>query len=586
MPRPAGASSPNWTITDYRRLAMLITAITVGLASGSNYVYSGYAPQLASQLHITSTQVNLVGLAGNVGMYLSGPLWGKIVDARGSRIPLLIAGLLNLAGYSLLHAFYTGTIPIRSAPGSPVLPINFTLMCLTLTMTGFGGSAGLSASMNAVAKSYPDATRASASGMVLAGFGLSAFMFSTLGQKIYHGEAGGLLFLLTIGTSAPMLIGSFIVRAIPSEAAGAGLGEGYSPIRMEAGASDEDIATRDSYESPSLRVTRSNSLELSRSISPPRGRAPHTHAHFADPTSGSTTPSKLPSHIRSSSFASLSPTAISLQPMDLLFSLDFGILFATLALLCGMGLMYINNVGTVALVLGRKGEWGYDSREISRWQAKQVGTVSIWNCLGRIFGGLGSDLCKSKLKMRRVSRLCLWGPETRDKCLPSYQVWFLPIIAMAFILAQQLALHVTSVEHLWIVSTILGFAYGALFNVLPMLTLEYFGMAHFSQNWGWTCVAPIIGGNLFNIVFGRVYDSNTVNEPSELGLEYGAELIRSVLKRGGVSLPGDTHDCLLGVPCYATAFKVSTWGAVIALMLSVWVGIRKERQSRQRRREL
>jgi hypothetical protein len=36
--------------------------------------FPGYAPQLATQLHISSTQVNLVGLAGNLGMYLSGPL--------------------------------------------------------------------------------------------------------------------------------------------------------------------------------------------------------------------------------------------------------------------------------------------------------------------------------------------------------------------------------------------------------------------------------------------------------------------------------------------------------------------------------
>jgi hypothetical protein len=44
------------------------------VSSGSNYVYSAYAPQLATQLVISSTQVNLIGLAGNLGMYLTGPL--------------------------------------------------------------------------------------------------------------------------------------------------------------------------------------------------------------------------------------------------------------------------------------------------------------------------------------------------------------------------------------------------------------------------------------------------------------------------------------------------------------------------------
>lgn len=30
------------------------------------------------------------------------------------------------------------------------------------------------------------------------------------------------------------------------------------------------------------------------------------------------------------------------------------------------------------------------------------------------------------------------------------------------------------------------------------------------QNWGWTAIAPVIGGNVFNLLFGRIYDSNTV----------------------------------------------------------------------------
>lgn len=54
--------------------------------SGSNYVYSAYAPQLATELHISSTTVNLIGLAGNLGMYITGPVWGKIVDTRGQRM--------------------------------------------------------------------------------------------------------------------------------------------------------------------------------------------------------------------------------------------------------------------------------------------------------------------------------------------------------------------------------------------------------------------------------------------------------------------------------------------------------------------
>lgn len=49
-------------------------------------------------------------------------------------------------------------------------------------------------------------------------------------------------------------------------------------------------------------------------------------------------------------------------------------------------------------------------------------------------------------------------------------------MALLFMLSQTVALFTTHVESLWIVSTLLGLAYGCLFNVLPMLVLEWFGM--------------------------------------------------------------------------------------------------------------
>jgi hypothetical protein len=96
-----------------------------------------------------------------------------------------------------------------------------------------------------------------------------------------------------------------------------------------------------------------------------------------------------------------------------------------------------------------------------------------------------------------------------------------------------------------------------------------------SQNYGWICVAPVIGGNTFNLLFGRVHDSNTVSgldfgglDSSDSGstnplacssslacssrcdpLTYGqvgkiGSPHAGLEKRGGVSLPDDgSHDC-------------------------------------------
>jgi hypothetical protein len=238
-------------------------------------------------------------------------------------------------------------------------------------LTGCGGSAGLSSAVNAVAKSFPDKTRASATGTVLAGFGLSAFLFSTIGHALYGGDAGGLLLLLAFGTGLPMFIGSFIVRPVPIRESEGEVG--YERVGMEDDDGDFDVRQR----------SRTTSLDLVRSRSPiPRGRQAQSHAHAHFPTDlANPSPSKT---IRS---ASLPPSMFAFTPYELISQTDFWILFVVLALLCGTGLMYINNAGTVALALARQGKAEYDKRKISAWQAKQVGTVSVWNCAGRILGG-------------------------------------------------------------------------------------------------------------------------------------------------------------------------------------------------------
>lgn len=69
-----------------RKLLSLGGSVLVSLSAGSNYAFSSFAPQLQESLHLTSTQLNVVGVLGNMGVYLSGPLWGKYVDKHGPKV--------------------------------------------------------------------------------------------------------------------------------------------------------------------------------------------------------------------------------------------------------------------------------------------------------------------------------------------------------------------------------------------------------------------------------------------------------------------------------------------------------------------
>lgn len=90
------------------------------------------------------------------------------------------------------------------------------------------------------------------------------------------------------------------------------------------------------------------------------------------------------------------------------------------------------------------------------------------------------------------------------------QIWFLCLTSSIFILSQISAQRVHNITHLWRVSAALGFGYGTMFSLLPIVVLEWFGLAHFAQNWGYVSMAPAVGGNLANFMFGRIYDSHVV----------------------------------------------------------------------------
>ena len=57
--------------------------------------------------------------------------------------------------------------------------------------------------------------RASATGLVISGYGLSAFLFSTISHIFFADSASPLLLVLSLGSSFPMILGFFFVRPIP-----------------------------------------------------------------------------------------------------------------------------------------------------------------------------------------------------------------------------------------------------------------------------------------------------------------------------------------------------------------------------------
>ncbi|KAI0092889.1 major facilitator superfamily domain-containing protein [Irpex rosettiformis] len=555
---PHSISTPPPAVFSTPRIATLFTSLLVSLASGTNYVFSAYGPQLSSRLHLSHTQQNIVGLAGNIGVYSTAPIWGRIVDTKGPK-PLLVLGFVSLLiGYNGIRFFYDAGLPEGVTDLSLIA---FCTLVVCSFLTGIGGNGGLASAMNATAKSFPDGARATVTGLVISGFGLSAFLFSSIAHVIFPGNTSDFLLLLAIGTSLPMVLGFFFIRPIPLPH------HEYSHVPDTIDETDDAIFSVETPPPYRGDHSRTNLLDSSPDagsyvdeeeeldeVEDLSSRSPIGYVPTGE-TGVALSPARTGTsrHRSRSSFSSRHREAgkvgagvPNVRGKALAVSKMFWVLFVTTSLLSGTGLMYINNVGSISQALFAKGDPEFDEKKASQWQATQVSAVSIANCLGRVFIGVVADFTKNNLHKPRS--------------------WCMVLVSSMFIVSQVAVYNIDDVRNLWKGSALLGLAYGGLFGLFPTLVIEWFGLAHFSENWGFVSLSPLIGGNVFSIAFGRNLDAHAPSEPQD-----------------ALTLPNSdaSHQCLLGRECYASSLLMTIAACSTALLLSLYAGWRDYRQAKR-----
>ena len=91
--------------------------------------------------------------------------------------------------------------------------------------------------------------------------------------------------------------------------------------------------------------------------------------------------------------------------------------------------------------------------------------------------------------------------------------------------------------------------------------IEYFLSAHFSENWGYLSLSPIVAGNLFSLIFGRNLD--TRSSPAH----------DAVLNTPPIDVYS-APQCLQGLNCYRDTIYLTILTAFFAILLSIWAGYR------------
>jgi hypothetical protein len=85
-----------------------------------------------------------------VGVYSTAPPLGKLVDAKGPRIPLVLGLVFTSVGYFGIKAIFD------AGSGEPISTLTLVALISCSYMTGAGGNGGLTAAVNTVARSFPD----------------------------------------------------------------------------------------------------------------------------------------------------------------------------------------------------------------------------------------------------------------------------------------------------------------------------------------------------------------------------------------------------------------------------------------------
>ncbi|PLB55743.1 MFS general substrate transporter [Aspergillus steynii IBT 23096] len=525
-----------------RRIVSVIAGTLVALACGTNYAYSAWAPQFSHRMKITSTETNFIGAAGNLGMYASGIPLGLLTDAKGPRLTTFIGAIALGIGYYPIYSAY------EHGQGS----LGVGLLSFFAFLTGFGSSSAFSASIKTAASNFPT-HRGTATAFPLAAFGLSAFFWSTISAVIFKDDTGRFLLLLAIGTCILNLISIPMIQIVPPYEPYASVSRGRSPgvesrrllktkpSDLRSNHDDSDLAGTQSSTAfdapPSSHHERSPSAASNTHALPgPKSDLDETSSLVSKANSRNSRDSH--DHDADDDDDALSDVAPDsphpdIRGLAMLPRIEFWQLFLTMALLSGIGLMTINNIGNSTKALWKYYDDSASSKFIQQRQVMHVSVLSFGNFIGRLSSGIGSDVLVKKLDMSRF--------------------WCLFISAVVFTLTQLAGSTISNPHQLVVVSGFTGVAYGFLFGVFPSLVAHTFGIGGLSQNWGVMTLAPVFSGNVFNLLYGSIFDRHSV-----------------------VGDDGD-RDCPDGLGCYQAAYYTTFFSGLAGVIVCLWSIVREKR---------
>ncbi|KAJ3150496.1 hypothetical protein HDU86_006373 [Geranomyces michiganensis] len=151
---------------------------------GTLYLFSAYAPTLG----YSSTETSLIASAGGAGMYLFGPVAGRVGEILGGRRLAFLSAIFLGFGYWLLAFAFRWQA-------------SFALAACAYFFVGLGSCTSYNAAVSTILDTFPVQKHGAAVGLLASAFGLSGFLFSQVSKLFLtaEGDLETFRFLFCVG---------------------------------------------------------------------------------------------------------------------------------------------------------------------------------------------------------------------------------------------------------------------------------------------------------------------------------------------------------------------------------------------------
>lgn len=523
-----------------KRNISFITAIAAALCAGSITAFSLYGHLFQERLHYTQYQVNGVAIAASFSLYLPVPLFGYVCDRVGPAPLSGLSAVLFGIGYGLAAGLYKQG---ATAGGSVPHEWSYSLMTLAFVFIGAASCALYIGSVSTCAKNFGKGKyRGLALAMPITAIGLSGLWQSQVGSRLLYerlpdGTKGDVdvfyffvflaLLLFVVG-----FIGTFTMKVIDEdelideaveELERSGLLDGsafFSADRRPAGYGTLDQAGTDTIEDENTHLmSASRDLEDDPNFKKNWVLNAETRRFLGDHTMW-------------------------------FFAAGF-------FLAIGPGEAFINNMGTViktlypptAVLLGAPTS-----------AATHVSIICATSTAIRLLVGALTDILAPAPTTQHV-QIPFDGPPQNMLQRMNFSISRVTfLLFFSILLSLGMAVLASGVvqnhgERFWIVSSLIGAGYGALFSLAPIIVTIIWGVENFGTNWGIVATFPAVGNALWGSVYSAVYQAGAEKSPSQPEADNGDLFC-------------------YGTQCYATAYwgmTASVWAACL-LVLWAWKG--------------